>query len=261
MAFRVACIATPLALHVVTARLSSLSTELTLDPQSTTPPSTSASNQKRLDVLVETMKSFFPQYHGVEWIKETARYVANLAQNDTQFLWRGGQVPITDWSQILATHPTWYLRMSWTVDLCIRKGRLPEGHDFPAWFRGQLSTWQEQQSQSTSSGTDSPSTIVPSRNWNCDVDQTTSSVPRLTEFMPLGPPSAEQSNNTRSHGDRYGDGTSAISEDWMSYERLLTGGGSPDVDLGGLDWALFGAMRGQTHNADKTWDEDLWGTL
>lgn len=205
------------------------------------------------------MKSFFPQYHGVEWIKETARHVANLAQNDTQFLWRGGQVPVTDWSQILATHPTWYLRISWTVDLCISKGRLPEGHDFPAWFRGQLSTWQEQQSQSTSLGTNSPTMIVSSRN--CDVDQITDFVPGLTEFMPREPHSAEQSNNTGSRRDRYGDGTSAISEDWMSYERLLTGGGSPDVDLGGLDWALFGTLQGQTHNTDKTWDEDLWGTL
>jgi hypothetical protein len=249
MGFRVACIAMPLALHVVTARLSSLSNELTLDPQSTESASTSASNQNRLDVLVETMKSFFPQYYGVEWVKETARHVANLAQNDSQFLSRAGQVSITDWNQILATRPTWYLKIFWTVDLCISKGKLPEEHDFPAWLRGQLSTGQEQQSQPTSSRTDSTTMIDTS--LICDIEQIMDFVPRLTELMPRGPPSAEQGNNTRSHSDQYGDGRSAISEDWMRYEGLLTGGGSPDVDLDGMDWALFGAMQGQTQAANR----------
>lgn len=97
-----------------------------------------ASNRDGIKVLVGTLRDFFPQYYGVEWIKETARYAANLAQDDSQHLSQAGREFMTDWSQILESQPASYLRMIWTVDLCISKGRLPEERDFPSWLRGRL---------------------------------------------------------------------------------------------------------------------------
>lgn len=116
-------------------RLSSLSQELAFNPLAES-SSTLASNRDGIKVLVGTLRDFLPQYYGVEWIKETARYAANLAQADTQYLSQAGREFMTDWSQILESHPASYLRMIWTVDLCISKGRLPEDRDFPSWLRG-----------------------------------------------------------------------------------------------------------------------------
>ncbi|KAI7762207.1 hypothetical protein LZL87_006602 [Fusarium oxysporum] len=130
----VACMATPLTLHTITARLSSLSNELSCNG-SVEAGSTPAPNQDRLKVLVETMNAFFPQYYGVEWVRQTARHVANLAQIDSQCLFQASGSSLTDWSQILRSRPNMYLRMIWTVDVCISKGRQPEEFDFPAWLR------------------------------------------------------------------------------------------------------------------------------
>ncbi|KAJ9420993.1 hypothetical protein FOXG_02960 [Fusarium oxysporum f. sp. lycopersici 4287] len=129
-----ACLATPLTLHTITARLSSLSNELSCNG-SVEAGSTPASNQDRLKVLVETMNAFFPQYYGVEWVRQTARHVANLAQIDSQCLFQASGSSFTDWCQILRSQPNTYLRMIWTVDVCISKGRQPEEFDFPAWLR------------------------------------------------------------------------------------------------------------------------------
>ncbi|EWY88027.1 hypothetical protein FOYG_09389 [Fusarium oxysporum NRRL 32931] len=129
-----ACLATPLTLHTITARLSSLSNELSCNG-SVEAGSTPASNQDRLKVLVETMNAFFPQYYGVEWVRQTARHVANLAQIDSQCLFQASGSSFTDWCQILKSQPNMYLRMIWTVDVCISKGRQPEEFDFPAWLR------------------------------------------------------------------------------------------------------------------------------
>ncbi|KAF4443471.1 Cutinase transcription factor 1 beta [Fusarium acutatum] len=61
-----ACLATSLTLHTITARLSSLSNELTGNGSIEAGP-TPASNQDQLKVLVDTMNAFFPQYYGVDW--------------------------------------------------------------------------------------------------------------------------------------------------------------------------------------------------
>ncbi|KAG5761624.1 hypothetical protein H9Q72_010280 [Fusarium xylarioides] len=129
-----ACLATPLTLHTITARLSSLSNELSCNESVEAGP-TPASNQDRLKALVETLNVFFPQYYGVEWVKQIVRHVANLAQVDSQCISKTSGNSLTDWSQILRSQPTMYLRMIWTVDVCISKGRQPEEFDFPAWLR------------------------------------------------------------------------------------------------------------------------------
>ncbi|KAF5621927.1 cutinase transcription factor 1 beta [Fusarium sp. NRRL 52700] len=132
-----ACLATPLTLHTITARLSSLGNELSCNG-SMEASSAPASNQDRLKVLVDTMNDFFPQYYGVEWVRQTARYVANLVQSDSQCLSQANGNSLTDWSQILRSQPNMYLRMIWTIDICISKGRQPEEFDFPAWLRSLL---------------------------------------------------------------------------------------------------------------------------
>ncbi|KAF5981363.1 cutinase transcription factor 1 beta [Fusarium coicis] len=112
------CLATPLTLHAISARLSSLT-----------------SNQERLEVLVETLNVFFPQDYGVEWVKQIVRHVANLAQVDSQCISRTSGNSPTDWSQILRSQPSMYLKMIWTFDVRISKGRQLEEFDFQAWMR------------------------------------------------------------------------------------------------------------------------------
>lgn len=129
----------PLALHFVSMRLSSISKELALfDSGGPKSPTTGELNQHRLEVLTEALKEFLVHFDGVELIKEAARHAADLAQAARPPVYQRGQASATDWSQILAKQPARYLRLTWTVDVCISKGRLPEERDFPDWLSNQL---------------------------------------------------------------------------------------------------------------------------
>ncbi|KAH7120514.1 fungal-specific transcription factor domain-containing protein [Dactylonectria macrodidyma] len=154
----VACIATPLALHVVTARLSSPSRGLALEDLTMWPQTILASDQSRLDVLVAAINTFSPQYYGVDWVEKTAKHVADLAQTYNQAWSRSGQDGTKDWRQILANHPDTYLRLTWTVDLCISKRRLPEEQDFPPWLLNELDRDKELKPPSLYRGSLIPST-------------------------------------------------------------------------------------------------------
>lgn len=134
--YRLACLATPLALYFVTARLSSLNRELALsylDGWSGT-----VSNQSQLDVLIEAVDGFFAECPAVQWVKEIAKYTANLAQSYNQVLLRSGEEAMRDWVHMLMTHPSEYLRLTWTVDLCMSRRTLPESDDFPPCLRNKL---------------------------------------------------------------------------------------------------------------------------
>ncbi|GKU09138.1 unnamed protein product [Fusarium langsethiae] len=131
----VACIATPLALQLITSRLSSLRRELALDHINRWSDIDPVSNQSRLDVLIEAADAFLPHYHGVNWIKETAKHTADLAQAYNQRLAQPDREAITDWGQILIKYPDTYLRLTWTVDLCISRGKVPQDQDFPLCLR------------------------------------------------------------------------------------------------------------------------------
>ncbi|WKT54483.1 hypothetical protein QSH57_005067 [Fusarium oxysporum f. sp. vasinfectum] len=133
-----ACLATPLALYVVTARLSSLDRELALSYLDGWSDIDLASNQSQLDVLIEAVDSFFPGYTVAQWVKETAKHAANLAQSYNQVLSDSGEEAMRDWVHMLMTHPSEYLRLTWTVDLCISRRKLPESHDFPICLRNEL---------------------------------------------------------------------------------------------------------------------------
>lgn len=107
-----------------------------------------AAKQHRLNILIEAMKTYQPQYDGVDYISETIRHIINLAQLDapasTGWCFSGlstdGKQPApADWTDILASQPGYYLRLAMTMDLCFSKGRLAEESDFPENLRGLFS--------------------------------------------------------------------------------------------------------------------------
>ncbi|OHE99847.1 fungal specific transcription factor domain-containing protein [Colletotrichum orchidophilum] len=130
----VACTALPLVLHILDVKLSASS-------RSFDPNTQSALKQHRLNILIEAMKTYQPQYDGVDWVSETIRHIVNLAQIDspargeTANATPGGAV-IADWTDILASQPSSYLRLALTMDLSLSKGRLPEDGDFPVSLQG-----------------------------------------------------------------------------------------------------------------------------
>ena len=152
----VACTALPLVLHILDVKLSlpragggdgGDGTNGDSDAYSR-----SALKQHRLNILIEAMKTYQPQYDGVDWVSETTRHIVNLAQLDpasgvepngseqpngaAAAAAAGGGGAIHDWTDILTSHPSLYLRLALTVDLSLSKDRLPEEGDFPASLRG-----------------------------------------------------------------------------------------------------------------------------
>ncbi|KAK1996476.1 fungal-specific transcription factor domain-containing protein [Colletotrichum falcatum] len=129
----VACTALPLVLHILDVKLSASS-------RSFDPNTQSALKQHRLNILIEAMKIYQPQYDGVDWISETIRHIVNLAQIESpppgEPQNAGGRAVIVDWTDILASQPSSYLRLALTMDLSLSKGRLPEDGDFPFSLRG-----------------------------------------------------------------------------------------------------------------------------
>ncbi|KAL0934747.1 fungal specific transcription factor domain-containing protein [Colletotrichum truncatum] len=129
----VACTALPLVLHILDVKLASSS-------RSFDPNTQSALKQHRLNILIEAMKTYQPQYDGVDWVSEAIRHIVNLAQLDPPAGESGnaneGSTVNTDWTDILASQPSSYLRLALTMDLSLSKGRLPEDGDFPVSLRG-----------------------------------------------------------------------------------------------------------------------------
>lgn len=119
----------PLALSVVSARLAAVNGELSFES-----PIAAASSKRHLEVLMGAMKSFLPQYDGVELVKETVKRAADLAQADTQSQPANTGPVITDWTHHLAKNPSLYMKMTMAIDMSISKGRIAEDNDFPAWL-------------------------------------------------------------------------------------------------------------------------------
>lgn len=127
----VACTALPLVLNILDVKLSAPAKNPALDSNAA-----SALKQHRLNILIEAMKTYQPQYDGVDWVSEIVRHVVNLAQIDESNT-KGSQNPnVTDWTDILALQPSSYLRLALALDLSLSKGRLPEDGDFPVSLRG-----------------------------------------------------------------------------------------------------------------------------
>ncbi|KAF4121751.1 Fungal specific transcription factor domain, partial [Geosmithia morbida] len=130
----VACMTLPLALNILDVKLSANKKEKnkTLDSNVA-----SDSKQHRLNILIEAMRTYQPQYDGVDWVSEIVCHIAYLAQfggrnQETSGLQNG----INDWTDIIASQPGWYLRLALSLDLSLSKSRLPEDGDFPVSLRG-----------------------------------------------------------------------------------------------------------------------------
>lgn len=128
----VACTALPLVLNILDVKLSAPAKNSTLDSSAA-----SALKQHRLNILIEAMRTYQPQYDGVDWVSEIVRHIVNLAQIDGTSSQSPGPKPgINDWTDILASQPGSYLRLALALDLSLSKGRLPEDGDFPVSLRG-----------------------------------------------------------------------------------------------------------------------------
>ena len=125
----VACTALPLVLNILDVKLSATAKGSSLDSKAAT-----AHKQHRLNILIEAMRTYQPQYDGVDWVSEIVRHIVNMAQIDSG----NSQNPkgIYDWTDILASQPGSYLRLALALDLSLSKGRLPEDGDFPVSLRG-----------------------------------------------------------------------------------------------------------------------------
>lgn len=89
-----------------------------------------AAQQSRLNVLIQAMKELHPKYDGVDSISKTIRYFMECTYLE-------GRCTDSD-RDILARHPTYYLRLVMTLDLSFSQDRLPEESDFPTKLRGLL---------------------------------------------------------------------------------------------------------------------------
>lgn len=117
----VGCIALPLTLNILTAKLSS--TE-----NGARPPS--AVKQHHLNLLIEVMKGFWRQYDGVDWLSDIIRHTITSTQLDESKLKESSNSDI-DWADVLASQPKSYLRLVLALDMGLSKGRLPKDVDFP----------------------------------------------------------------------------------------------------------------------------------
>ncbi|KAI5922043.1 fungal-specific transcription factor domain-containing protein [Camillea tinctor] len=136
----VACTALPLVLHIIDVKLSWHNKN---NGGSDDPNGSTALKQHRLNILIEAMKTYQPQYDGVDYISETIRHIINVAQldppsdSDIHSQNRNNIQPaISGWSDILASQPGAYLRLAMTMDLSLSKGRLVQESDFPISLRG-----------------------------------------------------------------------------------------------------------------------------
>lgn len=127
----VACTALPLVLNILDVKLSASGSGTDQNADAA-----AASKQHRLNVLIEAMKTYQPQYDGVDWISEIVRHIVNLSQLDNTHQHDGTKPKIADWTDILASQPSAYLRLALALDLSLSKGRLPEDGDFPVSLRG-----------------------------------------------------------------------------------------------------------------------------
>lgn len=72
-----------------------------------------------LGVLVDAMKTYYSQYHGVEWVAKIVRGVSQ------QVAALGSEDSPTNWSELLTRHTDRYVRLTLALDWCLRDGSCP----------------------------------------------------------------------------------------------------------------------------------------
>jgi hypothetical protein len=121
----IGCTILPLALSVLNAKLSTRKEESAHGVDATT--------RHQLTVLIKVMQTYWAQYDSVDWVFEIVRHVVATVQLDTpKFKDTGSSI---NWSDLYASRPASYLRLTLALDLCLGKGRLPRDGDYPGNIR------------------------------------------------------------------------------------------------------------------------------
>ncbi|CAM1502789.1 Fc.00g075650.m01.CDS01 [Cosmosporella sp. VM-42] len=129
----VACTAIPLVLHILDVKLSSLGPAT----QPLEPGSRIMQKHDRLKVLVDAMKTYHPQYDGVDFVVSAVRHIVDLVQLEGLQPAIGPATKDSfEWTDILSLNPSLYLRLALTIDLSLSKDRLAQEKDFPPSLRG-----------------------------------------------------------------------------------------------------------------------------
>lgn len=131
----VSCTALPLLLHVLGAEISSSIYGGDSNHVNTM--------KHRLHILQKAMETYQFQYEGIDWISEAINRVVNLARTGSGSPTGASRIGVNrrspvkgeGWLGALMFQPGWYLRLAFTVDLALSKGRLPEDENFSRSFR------------------------------------------------------------------------------------------------------------------------------
>ncbi|KAH7243941.1 fungal-specific transcription factor domain-containing protein [Fusarium solani] len=134
----VACIATPLVLHMLDVKLA----RLPISSGSATSNSELLEKNLRLKAVIQTIKTCYEQY-------DIADFVIRAVQHIAGFLELGCLQPTTTtgtsdsfgWPDIFSSNPNLYLRLVLSIDLSLSNGRFPEEEDFPVGLR-RLFAWE-----------------------------------------------------------------------------------------------------------------------
>ncbi|KAM0276846.1 hypothetical protein ACHAQH_006322 [Verticillium albo-atrum] len=256
----VACTALPLVLHILDVKLSS-SAQWSSGSSTIDPNTQSALKQHRLNILIEAMKTYQPQYDGVDLVSETIRHIVNLAQLDPPADGannQAGGAAISDWTDILASQPSSYLRLALTMDLALSKGRLPEDGDFPVSLRGlftggfnPLRTLLEQKRNEAAAAAQMHTFSHPSALHAVDFEAGTLH-PSIFNLQPgtiTAIPSDEDTSTTSpaSAGDHSVESTTDATSPHQPYDLamdidMMSGGGMPSEGIAGLAAEVMAAF-------------------
>ncbi|KAH6955726.1 hypothetical protein BKA56DRAFT_503382 [Ilyonectria sp. MPI-CAGE-AT-0026] len=80
-------------------------------------------NQHRLIALIQTMKEYRPQYHGIEWVSHVIHFAVDIAQLDHPLRSCGYT---SDWTDLFIHRPSDFIQLTLTVCLSLNQARLPD---------------------------------------------------------------------------------------------------------------------------------------
>ncbi|KPM40118.1 hypothetical protein AK830_g6418 [Neonectria ditissima] len=79
---------------------------------------------QRLGILIDAMKVYYSQYHGVEWV---AKIVRRLPKQLETLSWQDSPA---DWIELLILHSDPYVQLTLALDWSLRDGRCPKTDNF-----------------------------------------------------------------------------------------------------------------------------------
>lgn len=128
----VACIATPLVLHMLDVKLAGLPTS----SGSATSNSEILEKNLRLKAVIQTIKTCYGQYDSADFVIRAVQHIAGFLELEClQPTTDAGTNDSFGWPDIFSSNPNLYLRLVLSMDLSLSNGRLPQEEDFPARLR------------------------------------------------------------------------------------------------------------------------------